>query len=124
MIKILIVDDSFFSQKTTATLLKKFLDNVEFFFANDGQEGFITYKKIKPDYIFIDLLMPKLDGRELIKLIKNYNSEAKIFVLSADVQKNVREEVEAYDIVSFINKPLNNEKAQLVCEIIRNNINE
>lgn len=122
MTKLLIVDDSNFSQKVTANLLKKCLDNAEIFFANDGQEGFEKYKEINPDYILLDLLMPKLNGVELIKLIKEYDNNAKIFVVSADVQKNVREEVEAYKIISFINKPFNEDKARLVAGMIRNDV--
>ena len=119
MVKVLIVDDSIFSQKTTANLIRKFLDDVEIFFAKDGEEGFIKYKNIKPDYTFIDLLMPKMNGQELIKLIKEFNNDAKVFVVSADVQKSVRAEMEAYNVMAFINKPFNEEKAQLVCELIR-----
>ena len=120
MVKILIVDDSNFSQKVAANLIKRFLDNAEISFANDGQEGFEKYKEIKPDYVFLDLLMPKVNGIELIKLIREHDNNAKIIVLSADVQKNVREEVESYKIISFINKPFNEEKAKLICEMIRN----
>lgn len=119
MLKVLIVDDSIFSQKTTANLIGKLLDDVEIFFAKDGEEGFIKYKNIKPDYTFIDLLMPKINGQELLKLIKEFNNDAKVFVVSADVQKSVREEMEAYNVMAFINKPFNEEKAQLVCEMIR-----
>ena len=124
MIKILIVDDSIFSQKVTANLIKKYLANTEIYFANDGQQGFEMYKEVKPDYAFLDLLMPKLNGLELIKLIKEYDSAAKIFVVSADVQKNVRKEIDTYNILSFITKPFNEEKAQLACEMIRNEKNE
>lgn len=124
MIKILIVDDSFFSQKITANLIKKYLDKVEIYFANDGQEGFLKYKEIKPDYTFLDLLMPKVNGKELIKLIKDYNNDKNIIVVSADVQKNVKEEIESYNIMSFVNKPFNEEKAQLICEKMRNDKNE
>lgn len=119
MIKVLIVDDSIFSQKITANLIGKLLDDIEISFANDGEEGFIKYKNIKPDYTFLDLLMPKLDGKELLKLIKKFNNDAKVFIVSADVQKSVKAEMEAYNIMAFINKPFNEEKAQLVCEIIR-----
>lgn len=119
MLKILIVDDSIFSQKTTANLIKKFLNNAEIFFAKDGREGFIKYKNNKPDYTFIDLLMPEINGQDLLKLIRELNNSAKIFVVSADVQKGIREEIEAYDVMMFINKPFNEEKAKLVCEMIR-----
>ncbi len=123
MIKILIVDDSIFSQKIISSLIKNNLDHVEIFYADDGQEGLIKYLELKPDYILIDLLMPKLSGGDLVKLIKEYNSDAKIIVLSADVQKNVKEEMEAFNIMLFLNKPFNQEKAQLVCDMIRNSKN-
>lgn len=122
MVKILIVDDSNFSQKVVSRLLKKFLDNVDIHFASDGQEGLDTYKNIKPDYVFADLLMPALDGKSMLKLIKEFDDEANIFVISADVQKSVREEIEQYNIIEFINKPLNEEKAKLICDKIRNDI--
>ena len=110
MIKILIVEDSIFSQKTTANLIKKFLCNIEIYFANDGKEGFIQYKNIKPDYVFLDLLMPKLNSKELLLLIKEFDIKAKVFVISADVQKSVRTEMEEHDVLGFINKPFNQEK--------------
>lgn len=119
MIKVLIIDDSIFSQKITANLIRKFLDDIEIFFANDGQEGFIKYKNIKPDYTFLDLLMPKLNGNELLKLIKEFNNDAKVFVVSADVQKSVKAEIESYNVMGFINKPFNEEKARTVCNMMR-----
>jgi two-component system chemotaxis response regulator CheY len=124
MVKILIVDDSIFSQKITANLIKKVLSNAEIFFANDGQEGLEKYKNIKPDYTFLDLLMPKLNGKELLMKIKEIDNEAKVIVVSADVQKSVKREMEAFDVMMFINKPFNEEKALLICEMIRNDENE
>lgn len=124
MIKILIVDDSVFSQKITANLINKHLENIEISFAGDGQEGFLKYKEINPDYVLLDLLMPKISGKELIEMIKEFDKAAKIFVISADVQKNVREEIEAYNIIAFINKPLNDEKVQDICNIIKDNKND
>ncbi len=122
MVNILIVDDSIFSQKITASLLKKYLNNLEISYANDGQEGFIKYQELKPDYIFLDLLMPKIDGFELIKMIKEHDENAKIIVLSADVQKNVQNEISSYNVISFINKPFNDEKAELICQLIRSKL--
>lgn len=125
MIKILIVDDSVFSQKTTANLIKKILgSNVEIYYAKDGKDGFKKYKDINPDYTFLDLLMPELNGQQLLKLIKELDNEVKVFIVSADVQKSVRTEIEEHDVLAFINKPFNEEKAQLVCDIIRKDINE
>ncbi|MBR9648402.1 response regulator [Clostridium tyrobutyricum] len=123
MLKILIVDDSMFSRKIVSNLIKKFIgnvDDIEMFFACDGQEGFEKYKDINPDYTILDLLMPNLNGKELIKLIREDNKDAKIAVISADVQKNVREEIESYGIMAFINKPFNQKKAEKLCNMMRN----
>lgn len=122
--KILIVDDSSFSQKINANMLKNFLGDVELYFANDGKEGFELYKEVKPDYVFADLLMPNISGNDMIKSIKEYDDCAKIVVISADVQKGVKDEIEAYNIVSFINKPFNDEKAKLICDKIKGDLYE
>lgn len=68
--------------------------------------------------------MPKLNGEGLIKLINEYNSNAKIIVVSADVQKSIKEDMNKYGIMSFINKPFTEEKAKYICEIIRNDKND
>ncbi|SHN84964.1 response regulator [Desulfitobacterium chlororespirans] len=117
--KILIVDDSVFSQKINAQYIRMFLKDAEIAFANDGLEGLERYKELQPDYVFLDLLMPKLHGKELLNLIKQYDHNARIVVISADIQKNVREEISQYGILQFINKPFNEEKARTICELIR-----
>ncbi len=63
--------------------------------------------------------MPGLDGQSLIKLIKESDSTANIIVVTADVQNHVREEVENLHIMSFINKPFTDEKAQIICNIMK-----
>lgn len=117
--KLLVVDDSYFSQRITGDLLKKSIKDSEIYYAGDGEEGFKKYKSISPDYIFIDLLMPKMNGEELIKVLKEYDSNAKIFVVTADVQKSVKNEIEQYNILAFINKPFSAEKAKFISDLIR-----
>ncbi|GGL61247.1 response regulator [Sporolactobacillus putidus] len=120
MKKILIVDDSKFSQKITSSLIKQYLDDAEFEFAGDGEEGLEKFKADHPDYIVVDLLMPKLRGGDLIEKIRQWDIDARIFVISADVQKRVRDVIEKMGVLSFINKPLDEEKAKKICNIIRN----
>lgn len=117
--KLLIVDDSSFTQIVTSNLMKKHFKDVEIITAKDGLEGFEKYKETKPDYIFVDLLMPKLSGSELVKMIKEYDEKARIFIVTADVQKSVREEMEALNIRAFINKPFDEAKAKYVFDIIK-----
>ncbi|TGA96586.1 response regulator [Sporolactobacillus shoreae] len=119
MTKILIVDDSKFSQKITSSLVGKNLDDVSFDYADDGEEGLEKFREIRPDYLLIDLLMPKLRGQDLIESVRQIDFDAKIIVVSADVQKRVRDVIEKMGVLSFINKPLNDEKAKTIADIIR-----
>lgn len=117
MICVLIVDDSVFSQKVTANLLKKTMpnENITISFASDGEEGLKKFRALRPDYMFIDLLMPKLNGVELIRAVQKEGGTG-IIVVTADIQKCVREEIESLDVVAFVNKPLNGEKMRLLCD--------
>ena len=54
--------------------------------------------------------MPNMTGQEaIVKLLEKF-PEAKVIVLSADVQATVREEVLAAGALKFINKPINVDK--------------
>lgn len=120
--RILIIDDSKFSQVTTAKMIRSLLPEIEITFANDGEEGWQKYLEDKPDYVFVDLLMPKIDGHALVKMIKEEDPQAKIVVISADVQHTVRQELEEYGIKGFINKPFTMEKAQMIADMLKDDL--
>ena len=39
--------------------------------ANDGQSGFSLVKQVKPNIVLLDIIMPKIDGFGVLKMIKN-----------------------------------------------------
>ena len=82
----------------------------------DSEEALKILENKKFDFIVSDLLMPHCDGFELAKKVKKLDSSAKIFILSADIQKTTKDEAEKLKILGFINKPLNLEKAKDMIE--------
>lgn len=66
--KILVIDDSKTIRRTAEVLLKKEGFVVET--SVDGFEALPTIVQIKPDLIFIDVMMPRLDGYQTCALIK------------------------------------------------------
>jgi len=67
-VKVLIVDDDAFLSGIYATKLE--LEGFAVVSARDGEEGLKAAAKEKPDMILLDVLMPKLDGFEVLKRLK------------------------------------------------------
>ncbi len=67
-VKVLIVDDDAFLSGIYATKLE--LEGFEVASARDGEEGLKAAMKEKPALILLDVLMPKLDGFEVLKRLK------------------------------------------------------
>jgi two-component system chemotaxis response regulator CheY len=123
-LKALVVDDSKFSLKMTTNLLRQVYKNIDIQCADNGYLGFDIYKETNPDFVLVDLLMPGISGKELIKMIFDYDKNAKILVLSADVQEKVRKEVLDLGVIGFINKPFNVEKAEKILDMVGKCSNE
>ena len=66
--KVLIVDDDAFLSGIYATKLE--LEGFEVVSARDGEDGLKAAAKEMPDLILLDVLMPKLDGFEVLKRLK------------------------------------------------------
>ncbi len=67
--KILLVDD----EKVFCDMMKMHLEaigNFEVAVAYDGKEGMRLARKIKPDAIVLDILMPKMNGLDVLKKLK------------------------------------------------------
>lgn len=67
--KVMVIDDSKTIRRTAETLLKK--EGCEVVTATDGFEALAKIADEKPDIIFVDIMMPRLDGYQTCALIKN-----------------------------------------------------
>ncbi len=68
-LKVLVIDDSKTIRRTAETLLKKVGCVVET--AVDGFDALAKIADTQPDIIFVDIMMPRLDGYQTCALIKN-----------------------------------------------------
>lgn len=68
-VKVMVIDDSKTIRRTAETLLKK--AGCEVVTANDGFEALAKIADTNPDIIFVDIMMPRLDGYQTCALIKN-----------------------------------------------------
>ena len=68
-VKVMVIDDSKTIRRSAETLLKK--AGCEVVTAIDGFEALAKITEHKPDIIFVDIMMPRLDGYQTCALIKN-----------------------------------------------------
>jgi twitching motility two-component system response regulator PilG len=73
-LKVMVIDDSKTIRRTAETLLTK--AGCEVVTATDGFDALAKIADTRPDIIFVDIMMPRLDGYQTCALIKN-NSEFK-----------------------------------------------
>ena len=104
--KILVVDDS---QDMRAILsIRLRINGYDVIMAQDGQEGLEKTKEELPDLIILDLMLPKIDGYEVCRMLK-FDDKYKnipVVVLSAldqqeDREKAVGSRADAYFIKPF-----------------------
>lgn len=105
---ILIVDDSRFSRNILRDILKNegYLVIGE---AGDGLEAIELTKQKKPEYIFMDVEMPKLDGLGAISRILEIDSGVHIIMCTALGQKNIMVEAAKAGAKDFVIKPFKKE---------------
>jgi twitching motility two-component system response regulator PilG len=82
-LKVLVVDDSKTIRRTAESLLAK--EGCEVFTAIDGFDALAKIADHKPDLIFVDIMMPRLDGYQTCSLIKHNKifKETPVIMLSS-----------------------------------------
>jgi len=80
MKKILVVDDNIMMRKLIINLLKH--DNVTFDEAGDGNEGLEKMTDIQYDLVITDILMPRMEGIEMIMEVKRKHPGMNIIAVS------------------------------------------
>lgn len=103
--KILIADDD----KDAALFLKKGLqrEGFEIVLAVDGQEAKQAILKTNPDLIILDLVMPKLDGWEVLKWLRQQqNKSTPVIVVSAKEEIGDLKKTYALEADTYLVKPI------------------
>jgi two-component system chemotaxis response regulator CheY len=104
---ILVVDDSKFMRKMLSDILSgeghRILTEAE-----NGKEAIELYKKLKPDVVTLDIIMPeveKVDAISALKAMMKVNPLARVVMVSAMGQEKVVEECIKAGASDFIIKP-------------------
>ncbi len=111
----MVVEDEGVANELLSSTFKNFFSEVSSAF--NGKEAIEMFERLKPDIIFVDIVMPEMDGIELSRKLREMNPNQIIIVISAsnDIQK-ISESIEI-GVNSFIQKPIDTKK---IIELLSN----
>lgn len=110
-IRVLVVDDNLVNLRVAHGLLTCY--NLSVDTASSGEEAINMCKQTEYDMVFLDQMMPDMDGIETMKHIRdisahyNHNGKCKIIVLTADAIKGSRERLLESGFDEYLGKPIN-----------------
>lgn len=110
--RVLVVEDVLVNQMVVCGMLKK-IGFLDIDIANDGFESLEMFKNNCYDIIFMDIQMPKMDGYEAAKKIREMKkdfSQPPIIALTADAFESVEKNSLKNGMNDFLTKPINGEK--------------
>ena len=114
-INAIIVDDEDLARESLKEALEKFDDIKIIKDCANGFEAVKTVHRLKPDLVFLDIRMPKLDGFDVVELLGK-DTPFIIFVTSYDEYALRAFEAEALD---YLLKPIKSERLQKAIERVR-----
>jgi two-component system, chemotaxis family, chemotaxis protein CheY len=106
--KILVVDDSGLARRLVKQYVEELGHTVEE--ASDGAQALERYALNRHDAVILDMVMHGMYGVEVLAKLRELNPDLRVIVLTADIQKSTREQVQAAGAVAMINKPVKREE--------------
>jgi CheY-like chemotaxis protein len=90
-------------------LIKNALENMVYrvYLAENGEEGLALYKKVLPDIVLTDMLMPKMNGLEMAKKIRAIQPKQAIGMFTGDLEHSLARQDSSGAIDIHLYKPLN-----------------
>ena len=111
--KILISDDSILARKQLKDVILT-LGKPTFIETSNGQDAIDSYKREKPDLVFLDIVMPVKDGNAAIREIKEFDSNAEIIIVSSiGTQTQLKAAISA-GAKDFVQKPFSARQIQSI----------
>jgi two-component system chemotaxis response regulator CheY len=108
--RVLVVDDSALSRRTLRQILEQAgYDVTE---AEDGLAALERYFLDRPDVVLLDLVMKGMYGLDVLVKLRELDGDARVVVVSADIQTSSRVLAEEAGAKAFVNKPF--DKAEIL----------
>ena len=104
MIKILLVDDEVFSRDMMAKIIKR--KNFDVIVASTGEECINLYKTQNPQAVFLDVMLPDLDGDHIHTYLKELNKDVNVYYITGSEAVFTPENAKELGAKGYLKKPV------------------
>lgn len=111
--KVVIIDDSLFMRRLIRSALRESQPEVQIEEFSDATVALAALPGLAADLVTLDILMPGMTGVAFLTRLDEIQPHPRVIVISADVQKTVRQRCLELGATDFIEKPITPEKLQL-----------
>ena len=101
---VLIIEDDVQTAEYLKSTIEKLFNEV--FIANDGERGLELFFEKKPDILFVDIMMPKINGLNLIREIRKTDKEVKIAIITSHNSNEYLKEAVKLKLEDYLIKPV------------------
>jgi two-component system, response regulator, stage 0 sporulation protein F len=105
---ILVVEDSWLTRRVICKILRT--EGYETWEASSGPEALEMLGTQTPDCMLLDLLMPDMEGREVLQAMREKGLKIPVIVITADIQSTTREECIELGAIAVIHKMPNSDE--------------
>ncbi|WP_375723934.1 response regulator [Arcobacter sp. KX21116] len=119
-IKILYVEDDDVTRENAIEYLENYFVNI--YEAKDGLDALKKFEQINPDIIITDIQMPKVDGLEFAKNVRQKNKEVQIIVITAFSHKEYLLKAIELQLVKYLMKPIKENELKDALELCVDNL--
>ncbi len=117
-LKVLLIDDSQGTRRFLAPMLRNHGVSVVGE-TSDGREGLALYEKLKPDLVFLDIVMPVMSGLEVLKKIKEMNPHATVVMLTSIADRESVIASKKAGAFSYLLKPFKTEQVKHIVDEVK-----
>jgi DNA-binding response OmpR family regulator len=104
MISVIVIEDDHDGAEVLAECLRiKGINVLEKGY--NGLDAVQLYKKLKPDFVMLDMLMPFYDGFYGLRKILEFDPKAKVIVVSASIAEDEKEKLTSLGASAIVSKP-------------------
>lgn len=105
-VAVLIIDDDKNITESFKMIINKKFEDIQVYTANNGFEGGEMVVSINPDIIFLDIMLPGINGMEVCEIIRRYNKSCIIAAITSHPSDEIKEKMLSKGSNYFLRKPV------------------